>query len=440
MALILNQKDTLFGGRYNVVNCIGAGGMGAVYLATDPRYDDFEVAIKVLYPGIVKTAELRERFKNEIIASYNVLHRNVVRAYEYFDEGDSPAYVMEYVKGKDLHTWCKQNGRFTPDQLIPILHQVAAGLEAIHSAGITHRDLKPDNIFLTDSGLIKIGDFGVARLKSASISVTQTGMMVGTPAYFAPEYVENGECGPQADIYALGVIGYELLANELPFKSQTVTSLMIERVCQTVEPVREKVADCPENLALIIEKAMAVSPENRYQNAGEMRIDLGLIKRGLAPVYATKKVSQGRSTPLAVKGLKNFKKKKSVENNKSNVLVITLLSIILFLLLVLLGVWFYSSSDLLKNSVGIPRGNFQGFMIDGEMYKKMDVERNLSQIFITAKSINCNKAILDDFNMIQCGNIKHRLNVEFSNDDMVAGVLIEEGTKKVRSFKILRRR
>ena len=142
------QSGSDFGGRYKVIRCIGSGGMGAVYLATDPRYRDFEVALKVLYPGIIKTPEARERFRTEIIASYKIPHRNIVRAYEYFDEENVQAYAMEFVSGGDLQVHMR-DGDIDLDAAVDILRQAAAGLEAIHRQGIMHRDLKPANIFIS---------------------------------------------------------------------------------------------------------------------------------------------------------------------------------------------------------------------------------------------------------------------------------------------------
>lgn len=276
---------TLFGGRYEVIDCLGAGGMGAVYLASDPRYRDFKVALKVLYPGIIKTPEARERFRTEIVASYKIPHRNVVRAYEYFDEESVQAYTMEYVSGGDLQHRMRAAGIALEDT-ISILRQVAAGLIAIHEAGIVHRDLKPENILLTHHNQVKIGDFGVARLRESDSSVTQIGAMVGTPKYFAPEYIETGECDHRGDLYALGVIAYELIAGVSPFRSDSSIGMMIERIKRPQDPLVVIAPHCPLALARIIEKAMAISVLQRYQTANEMLEDLILVQEGKPLRYA----------------------------------------------------------------------------------------------------------------------------------------------------------
>lgn len=428
-------NDSLFGGRYKVVKSIGAGGMGAVYLATDPRYRDFEVAIKVLYPGIVKTAELRERFKNEIIASYNVLHRNVVRAYEYFDENDSPAYVMEYVEGTDLHNRINA-GAVSPEEAANILYQAAAGLDAIHAAGIMHRDLKPENIFLTKTGLVKIGDFGVARLRSVSASVTQTGMLVGTPKYFAPEYIEFGECDGRGDIYALGVIAYELLTGVSPFRSKTSNSLMLERFTGKVTPISQVTPNCPIALAQVVEKAMATSVMKRYQKAGEMRVDLGLILKGQPPIYAAKNIStNGSNNSRKARVVERLKKNKKPKRNFKK------LFLKLFISLVVVGVgaasyWFYFHSGFFNDKIKIARGEYRGFIIDGDRYRNIKVSRRSAGVFISVKELGCQKAPLDENGMIQCNDVKYKFEVEFSKNEAASGTLIEQGNGIKREWKI----
>lgn len=280
------QSGSVFGGRYIVQRSIGSGGMGAVYLATDPRYNDFPVALKVLYPGFIKTVEARERFKTEIIASYRITHRNVVRAYEYFDSNETQAYAMEFVDGNDLQVLFK-GGAAAIDQALSILRQSAAGLIAIHKRGIIHRDLKPENILVGKNGVVKIADFGVAHMRGDNTGVTQIGAMVGTPKYFAPEYIESGEMDQRGDIYALGVIGFELISGVSPFRSNSQISLMVERVKMQQIDLRSIAPNCPPDLARIIEKAMRIGVADRYQTAAEVRTDLECVENGRALLHWT---------------------------------------------------------------------------------------------------------------------------------------------------------
>lgn len=293
------EPGTLFGGRYKVIKAIGAGGMGAVYLACDPRYEDFLVALKVLYPGVIKTGEARERFRNEIVASYRVNHRNIVRAYEYFDEEDLQAYAMEYIDGGDLLERMHR-GLMSTVEAINVLKQIASGLEAVHAEGIVHRDLKPENVLITKKGVVKITDFGVARLRGAN-TLTQEGAMVGTPKYLAPEYVETGECDRRGDLYAVGVVGYELIAGHSPFRSDSRVSLMVERLKSRAEPLHIAAPHCPSGLTQVIEKAMCIGINGRYQTAAELREDLELVEAGKEPLHAKADVAV-QSSKMALSG------------------------------------------------------------------------------------------------------------------------------------------
>lgn len=272
------EPGSVFAGRYEIIRSLGAGGMGEVYLACDVRYRDFLVALKVLYPGVIRTREAQQRFRNEILASYRVNHPNIVRAFEYFDEKEIQAYAMEYVDGGDLSI-CMAAGAMEPEVVLGILKQVAAGLQAVHSQGIVHRDLKPENILLTQSGVVKISDFGVARLIGAQ-GVTQAGAMVGTPKYVAPEYVETGECDHRGDLYAVGVIAYEMLSGVSPFKSKSGVTLMLERFNIRASQLARLVPGCPGALSKVVSKAMRLEVERRYQSAQELAVDLEKVERG----------------------------------------------------------------------------------------------------------------------------------------------------------------
>lgn len=318
--MIALEPGILFGGRYEILRSIGAGGMGAVYLACDPRARDFQVAIKVLYPGVTKNKDARERFRNEINASYRVNHRNVVRAYEYFDKDEFQAYAMEYVNGGDLaHVMSK--GKMSIEPALNIAIQICSGLEAIHSAGIYHRDLKPENILIAKDGLAKISDFGVARLKG-SITITANGAMVGTPKYVSPEYVETGECDQRGDIYAVGMISYEMIAGCSPFHSDSKISVMMERFEDSMEPLGKVAPDCPAEVAKVIHKAMALDVEERYQSAQELRHDLELVKAGKRALFANGGAASGFSIkdtdsnlPLVELGVRSRKIRRPVNNS-----------------------------------------------------------------------------------------------------------------------------
>lgn len=266
----LEQAPTAVG-KYEILKPLATGGMGVVYLGRSQNSRGELVAIKVINPGVLRSEESRVRFGNEIVASFSIAHPNIVRAVEFVNSEGVQAYVMEYIDGGTLSDFMMRK-RLTLDESLLVLMQVAFGLSAIHSQGIIHRDLKPENIFLSKEGIAKIGDFGVARA-TGSQTITQEGLMVGTPRYLAPEYIETGECDYRADIYALGVIAYEILSGCSPFTSTSKNSLLTEHFLKHT-PLEELAPEVPKEVVDIVNKAMCISVANRYQSAEEVLRDL----------------------------------------------------------------------------------------------------------------------------------------------------------------------
>lgn len=270
----LSEIPAVVTARYDFVKCLGRGGMGTVYLAVDKQNERALCAVKLLDGRIVQTAESRDRFRNEITASQEINHPNVAQAFDFFSAGDVLGYVMEYLEGGDLAHYMSGRALLEP-QAVSLLKQIGSGLAAIHDYGIVHRDLKPENILLTREGVPKICDFGVARLQD-SPQLTQTGIMVGTPKYFSPEYIEGGECDRRGDLYALGVIGFEMLAGRSPFSSVGRQDILMERFNITDETILSKLR-CHPDLAKVITKAMRVRVADRYQSARELVLDLEAV-------------------------------------------------------------------------------------------------------------------------------------------------------------------
>ena len=267
------QPGTVVNGRYEVIRCLGTGSMGMVYACRHRELAGHTVAMKVLFSEVARDEVAAARFRNEIVASYGVSHPNVVRAYEYFRDGDLIAFTMEYIGGGDLAD------RIGGDDLIPVpdivsmLTQMCSGVQAIHEAGIIHRDLKPENILLTSSGLVKITDFGIARCGTGP-KLTEHGGVVGTIDYVCPEYLEQGQVDTRSDLYALGVLAYEMVTGEAPYKGKSVIETMTLRLRTDPEPPHHLRPECPIALSDIILKAMARNPEDRYQSAIEIAADL----------------------------------------------------------------------------------------------------------------------------------------------------------------------
>jgi len=267
------QPGTIVNGRYEVVKCLGTGSMGMVYACRHRELAGHLVAMKVLFPEVARDEVAAARFRNEIVASYGVSHPNVVRAYEYFRDGDLIAFTMEYIPGGDIADKIANSDKITIDEVLRMLSQMCSGVQAIHDAGIIHRDLKPENILLTAQGDVKITDFGIARAGTGP-RLTDHGGVVGTIDYVSPEYLERGEVDARSDIYAMGVISYEMLTHELPFKGKSVIETMTLRLRTDPEPPHRLRQDCPPKLSEIVLKAMARDFKARYQSAREMYEDL----------------------------------------------------------------------------------------------------------------------------------------------------------------------
>ena len=273
------QPGTIVNGRYEIVKSLGTGSMGMVYACRHRELGGHLVAMKVLFAEVARDEVAAARFRNEIVASYGVSHPNVVRAYEYFRDGDLVAFTMEYVGGGDLADRIGGDEPMPISEIIRLLQQMCSGVQAIHEAGIVHRDLKPENILLTEHGDAKITDFGIARTGTGP-KLTEHGGVVGTIDYVSPEYLERGEVDARSDIYALGVMAYEMITGESPFQGKSVIETMTMRLrTDPIEPQRIRV-DCPAELSAIVMKALRRDPKERYQRAAEVLEDLKKLGMG----------------------------------------------------------------------------------------------------------------------------------------------------------------
>jgi len=276
--LISLQPGTVIAGRYEVVKCLGAGSMGLVYACRHRDLQGHLVAIKVLFPEVAQDKVAAARFRNEIFASYGVSHQNVVRAYDYIRDGDLVGYTMEYVGGGDLADRISNpDDKVSIEDILDILSQMCLGVQAIHDAGIVHRDLKPENILLSKDGQVKIADFGIARTGHGP-KLTEHGGVVGTIDYVSPEYMLNSHVDWRSDIYAIGILAYEMIAGESPFRGDSVYATMTKRLKSDPAPPSGSREDCPPELDRIILKAMARDPETRYQSTLEMYRDLMVLR------------------------------------------------------------------------------------------------------------------------------------------------------------------
>jgi serine/threonine-protein kinase len=281
--LLLNgatTKPTL--GRYEIIKELGQGAMGTVYLGMDPKINR-EVAIKTLKYGDVdadKLAEVKTRFFREAEAAGKLSHTKIVTIFDVGEEYDMAYMAMEFLKGKDLSEYCIKNKLLRPKQVLKVVLSVAEALDYAHRNGVVHRDIKPDNIILLHNNNVKVADFGIARVMTAS--KTQTGVILGTPNYMSPEQVAGAKVDGRSDLFSLGVVFYELLTGEKPFKGDNLTSLMYTISNASYRPLSEIKPNLPSCLEIIITKSLTKSVKKRFKTAAEMckqiRLCLNMIK------------------------------------------------------------------------------------------------------------------------------------------------------------------
>ena len=263
-----NTTDPMIGrlldGRYQVRSRIARGGMATVYLATDLRLER-RVAIKIMHGHLADDSKFKERFIQEARSAARLAHPNVVNVFDQGQDSDMAYLVMEYLPGITLRDLLQEHPVLTTGQTLDIMEAVLAGLAAAHKAGIVHRDLKPENVLLADDGRIKIGDFGLARAASAN---TATGAaLLGTIAYLSPELVTRGVADTRSDIYAVGIMMFEMLAGEQPFKGEQPMQIAYQHANETVPAPGTRNPRVPAELDELVLWATARDPEERPKDA-----------------------------------------------------------------------------------------------------------------------------------------------------------------------------
>ena len=257
----------LIDGRYQVRSRIARGGMATVYLATDLRLER-RVAIKVMHGHLADDIQFKSRFVQEARSAARLAHPNVVNVFDQGQDSDMAYLVMEYLPGITLRDLLKDYGKLTPEQTVDIMEAVLGGLAAAHKAGIVHRDLKPENVLLADDGRIKIGDFGLARAATANTASGQA--LLGTIAYLSPELVTRGVADARSDIYALGIMMFEMLTGEQPFKGEQPMQIAYQHANDTVPLPSSLNPEVPPELDELVLWATEKDPELRPRDAQEM--------------------------------------------------------------------------------------------------------------------------------------------------------------------------
>ena len=262
------RPGTVFHGRYEILGPLGRGGMGMVYKARDRRLDEV-VAIKVLRPDFGGDPAMAARFRSEIKLARKVRHRNVCAIHDYGEDGGLLYISMEYVEGVDLKQVLKQSGALASDRGYEVAIQIAEGLQAVHDAGIIHRDLKTPNIMSDGAGIARLMDFGVAK-RVGEGAATVTGQIVGTPEYMSPEQAQGHKVDTRSDIYALGIVLYEIFTGQVPFRGETPISTILKHLNDPPPLEGPQAAGIPGSLKPVLRRCLAKDPADRYATAREV--------------------------------------------------------------------------------------------------------------------------------------------------------------------------
>jgi DNA-binding response OmpR family regulator/tRNA A-37 threonylcarbamoyl transferase component Bud32 len=258
-----------FANRYEITAVIGRGGMGTVYRARDLELGE-EVAVKTLRPELVSDEVSRERFKDEIRLARRITHRNVVRTHD-FGEWDGLWYLtMEYVEGITLRALLDTRGTLGVAATLALGSQLADSLAVAHTVGVIHRDVKPQNLLLDNEGVLKVMDFGVARLSARTGNLTEAGLIVGTPSYMSPEQLTGEAVDARSDLYSAGAVLYECLTGALPVEAPTMIALFAKVLSEEPRPPSTLAADVPPALNELVLRLLAKRPEDRVQSATEL--------------------------------------------------------------------------------------------------------------------------------------------------------------------------
>jgi eukaryotic-like serine/threonine-protein kinase len=272
------SPHTKLGARYEIMQLLGEGGMGAVYKAMDHEVERV-VALKIIRPELAVREEILARFKQELILARRITHKNVIRIFDLGEAEGLKFITMEFIEGKDLSSLIKEKGRLSFEQCAEVMSQTCTALDAAHSEGVVHRDLKPQNIMVDKNGRVIVMDFGIARTVEQG-GMTNTGALIGTPDYMSPEQVMGDKIDVRSDLFTLGIIFYQLLVGQLPYKADTIQGAMFKRTREASASPQSVDSTVPLLLSDITAKCLQLDPQNRYQTAMEIRQDIEAWREG----------------------------------------------------------------------------------------------------------------------------------------------------------------
>jgi serine/threonine protein kinase len=289
--------------RYELGGRLGVGGMSTVVSAFDERLER-EVAVKLLAEHLADDSQFVARFRREALAAARLVHPNIVQVFDFgLDQQTHRHYiVMELIRGHSGAEILREEGMLEVRDALSIVLQACRGLEYAHRNGVVHRDVKPGNLLRNEEGVVKLADFGIAKALSDESSITQIGSVLGTAAYLAPEQAAGEQAGPAADLYALGVVTYQLLSGRLPYEAQSLTELALKQQREVPPRLDELNPAVSPQLALAVDRALALDPRQRQASADELRHALADGARGIGPDPAETRVAGPDTAATSVIG------------------------------------------------------------------------------------------------------------------------------------------
>jgi len=270
------QTGQVLGGRFQIMDILGVGGMGAVYKAYDQDIDR-TVALKCIRPELASQPEVIHRFLQELLLTRQVAHKNVIRIFDVRESGGLKFITMEYVEGRDLGGLLVDKGKLPPAQALDIIQQACSGLAAAHAEGVIHRDLKPSNIMIDRQDRVVVMDFGVARTETGD-GKTQTGAVIGTLQYMSPEQGKGEKIDARSDVFTIGLILYQMITGQLPYQAETPLASLLKRTQEAAAPVTSVDATIPRSVSAIVARCLERDPKQRYQSMDQLIADIDSVQ------------------------------------------------------------------------------------------------------------------------------------------------------------------
>lgn len=389
-------------GHYRILSALGAGGMGEVYLTEDTRLDR-QVALKILPPEFAKDKERMNRFVREAKSASALNHPNIITIHE-IGEADGIHFIAtEFIEGLTLKDYAKANS-LNEISILEIAVQVASGLDEAHTAGIVHRDIKPDNLMIRPNGLVKILDFGIAKLSGPAVSneeaataieVTSPGMIIGTPSYMSPEQAKGKAVDARSDIFSFGVVLYEMISGKLPFAGETSLEVIVAILHKEPMPLKTEV---PAEIRKIISKCLSKERDERYQTIRNVANDLKQVKQELEfqnkseQAVATDKTEQKTQIlPATTTDHPNQTTNQAVSNNLKTKHLVIGLALILILVLTFLGSRYFMPTKQIESIAVMPFVNESGnaeveYLSDGMTETLISSLTNVPNLNVKARS------------------------------------------------------